>query len=222
MRAYSEKVVGSGRFGQSIEVFLSYQVAAIVIGIFCCILVLFGAVTGLGAVVVGVGGLSVVLLPNAKVSQALKDRQREVIDSLPEFVDLLTMSLAASMSIQPALKFTSQFIDGPVERTVTWLLETLNAGTMTEGEAFREAGVRLGTPEALAFFTALGHALTEGSRVIDTLNKQSGTMRIQAHNMRRADMKKIPVKLVVVFGMHFLPLLFVFVLIPFLSMASSL
>ena len=88
---------------------------------------------------------------------------------------------------------------------------------MSERDAYEEAGRRLGSPEAMAFFAALGQAASQGTSVAGILKRQSDALRVQTHQRRRAAIKKIPVQLVIIFAVHLLPLLFVSTLFPVIS-----
>jgi Flp pilus assembly protein TadB len=214
-RNLREKVVGSGMFGGSLEVFLSYQLAAAGIGATGLVtLVTSGiggwlAICGAGAALVGGA------YPTLKMQERLRARATAASEELPEFVELLSMCLTA-MSVRQAISFTTQFTSGGVTNASKWLLDTLESRTMDEQEAFRQAGVRVGTPEAVAFFTALGRGHTEGAKVLEIINRQAESLRVQSFNGRRAALKKLPTRMILIFGIHFLPLLFVVASVPLL------
>lgn len=216
IRSLEERVRLSDSYGGSLEVFVSVQLVSLLIASAMMLgvvgLQLQGMQRILGLVVAG----AVAFQPWNRVSGKAKARTIAVNEDLPMFVDLFLMPLASGLSLESALRFTIDYTNGPVAQQVRWLLETLQARTMTDELAFREAGRRLGTPEAAAFFTALGQAHIEGSKVVDTLHKQAEGLRIQSHQLRRARIKRIPVKMIVAFALHFLPLLFMLTMVPLL------
>jgi tight adherence protein C len=216
LRTLRERVVASGSYGGDFDVFLACQVAALLVasGVMLAALAVSGGAV-LRLVVLALGA-AVAIQPYSRVSSAARRRGEEVNEDMPDFVDLLLMPISSGMSPEAAMRFTVQHIDGPTATACRWLLDTLQSRTMNEELAFREAGRRLGTPEAAAFFTALGQAHIEGARVVDTLNRQADALRTTAHQIRRARVKRVPVKMIVAFAMHFLPLLFVLVMIPLL------
>ena len=217
-RQVKELVVASGMYGGHIEVFLAYQIAAVIVGCALEAVALFGDMSGMARIALGLVGVGVAAWPYNQVSQQAKKVAAEADLQLPEFVEILQVALASSMSIQPALGFAlSQFPEGPVSRQVRWLLDTLEAGAMSEVEAYAEAGQRIGSPEAAAFFSVLGQAAVSGARVSESLDRQAATLRVKSHQARRARMKRIPVTLVVAFTVHFLPLLFVITMLPLVS-----
>jgi pilus assembly protein TadC len=124
------------------------------------------------------------------------------------------MPLTIGQGIMPALRYTAEHLDGPVAEEVRNMLTILAAGTTSEADAFSFAGERLGTPEARAFFQALLQALLEGTRVSETIAAQAESLRISTYQLQRIEVKKLPIKMVIMFGIHFLPLLFIVALVP--------
>jgi Flp pilus assembly protein TadB len=217
LNSIREKVVSSGAFSGSFESYLSAQLAAFLLGGGILVLCATGAFQGplrLASLFVGIG---VSLWPyNTATKNSGKKAERTAAE-LPEFVEMLQIPLASGMSVEQALRFTCRFTEGPVRAEVQWLLDTLQARTMNDAEAFVEAGRRLGTAEATAFFSTLGQAHIEGTRVSETLQRQAESLRNQYHQIRRARMKKMPLTLIVAFAVHFLPFLFVLVIVPLMQ-----
>ena len=87
---------------------------------------------------------------------------------------------------------------------------------MTDAQAFQLTGIRLGTPEAQAFFTALMQSHIDGAKVAKNLAAQAEALRLSAHQRSRSDVKKLPVKLVLILGIHIITTLFVIILVPVL------
>lgn len=216
-KAMSAKVAQSGLYAGEIEVYLAYQLAHIALSVGLIVFVLASGIKGLG--MLSLVGLAFLLAyyPVNRINETLNKRNKEISDALPEFVDVLAMSLT-TMSVESALRFTvaenKVNLAGPVAIQVRWLLDTLAARTMPETEAYTEAGRRCGTPEAQSLFSTLGRGHTEGARVLDVLERQAESLRLQTYNRRRGEMKKLPTKMIIVFGIHFLPMLFVVAMIP--------
>lgn len=209
-----EKVVASGSFGGSFEAYLSAQLAAFLVGGGVLLLAATGVFSGVFRIVGMLVGVGVSFWPyNSAVKNAGQKAERTAAD-LPEFVEMLQIPLSSGMSVEQALRFTCRFTDGPVRAEVQWLLDTLQARTMNDADAFIEAGRRLGTPEATAFFSTLGQAHIEGTRVSETLERQAESLRAQFHQIRRGRVKKLPLTLIVAFAIHFLPFLFALVVVP--------
>jgi Flp pilus assembly protein TadB len=211
-RALQKKVSASGAFGSDVEIFVSTQIAAAMIG--------FGgiAISSVSSGAARFGGLlisfSIALLPWNIVSKGSTRRITEVLEDLPVFAELLQMPIAAGMGIPPALKFTAERLQGPVANETLRMLDLIRVNPAEESAAFVEAGERLVVPEARAFFVALLQAHVEGARVASSLARQAEMLRTSAYQRKRAELKKLPIKLVLIIGMHFLPVLFIVALLP--------
>lgn len=214
-RAMQKKVAASGAFGSDVEIFMSAQVAAAMIGLggIAISAASSGAARFAGLLV----SFSITLFPWNIVSKGAARRTAEVLEDLPSFAELLQMPLAAGMGIPPALKFTAERLQGPVADETLRMLDLIRINPAEEAAAFVEAGERLVVPEARAFFVALLQAHVEGARVASSLGRQAELLRTSAFQRKRAELKKLPIKLVLIIGMHFLPVLFTVALLPVIS-----
>lgn len=213
-RALKRKLNASGSFSSDVEMFISVQIAAA----FIALLGIAGAVafssSGLVLLTSIIFGSAIAAYPWNIVSKAAVKRTAAVLDNLPDFAELLQMPLTAGMGIAPALKFTAERLPGPVSSEVLRMLDVIRVNPSEEAAAFIETGERLGVPEARAFFTALLQSQTEGASVSTNLSRQAEVLRAAAYQRRRSMLKRLPVKLVLIIGMHFLPLLFILGLLP--------
>ncbi len=224
-RSLQRKLLIADIYGSSVEVFLSVQIAALfVAGMMLAGTAFLAGDSGAIPVAAGIVTASAVAaLPWNNVSKRAKARQAAVLETLPDFAELLQMSLVSGMGVLPALVFTAERISGPVSDEVLSMTRFIENNPMLEAEAFVMTGERLGTPEAKAFFAALMQSQIDGSRVSATLARQAEALRKKSYERARAEAKKLPVKLVLMMGLHFLPLLFVLALLPvFLSFGNSL
>jgi Flp pilus assembly protein TadB len=212
-RALKRKLAASGSFSSDVEMFLSVQVACTAVGL---MVAAFTAASDSRNTLIGglLFAFGIFAYPWNIVSKGAAKRTSEVLDNLPDFAELLQMPLAAGMGIPPALRFTADRLTGPVAEEVSRMLDVIRINPSEESSAFVEAGERLGVPEARAFFTALLQSHTEGASVSANLARQAEMLRSASFQRKRAELKKLPVKLVLIIGMHFLPALFILVLLP--------
>lgn len=204
-------LAAGGLFAGSVEVFLSVQIACL-LAAGCCLALGFAGVFN----PVAMCALAVVIAvaPYGQIDSVAKRRTAEITRSLPEFAELILIPLQAGLSVRPALEFCAQRTSGPVATEVRNMLTLMQTHAMNDAEAFSYAAARLGTPEARTFFNALYSAHVEGIRVADNLASQANSLRVAMYQQRRAEAKKLPVKLILVFGIHLLPLVFAIALIP--------
>lgn len=220
-KALKRKLNASGAFSTDVEVFLSVQAACLILGLGSVAVV--AQADSKGTLIAGLlFSFGVVAYPWNVVSKAANKRTAAVLDNLPDFAELLQMPLSAGMGIPPALRFTSERLAGPVAQEVARMLDVIRVNPSEESAAFIETGERLGVPEARAFFAALLQSHTEGASVSSNLARQAETLRSAAYQRRRAALKRLPVKLVLIIGMHFLPLLFILGLLPTIVSLGSM
>lgn len=203
-----------GLFAGSVTVYLSVQIAAGIISTMLLAIALFSGLSGLALGGAIAFSLAFALWPYQRMVSAGKKRQEEVNRSLPEFAELLLMPLSSGYGILPSLAFTADRVKGPVSREVQLLLEIIATRSQSEAQAFEEAGARLGTPEAIAFFNTLAQAYLEGTAAVEVLRGQAVQLRKIAYEQTRAKIKLLPTKLILVIGIHLMPTLFVVTLVP--------
>lgn len=212
-RQLSKNLQSAQAFGGSVEVFLSYQALMALIGIGVLAATITGAQTG-GQVFAGTAAaIGLAALPYNELSKKAKAREAAVARDLPEFAELLRMPLAAGIGVLEALRFTAARSDGVVSEEVRRLIKVRQTG-VSDAQAFQEAGLRLGTPESEAFFITLLNAVTGGAKTVEQIASQATELRKIEFQRRRAEGKKLPVKMIGLMAAHFMPLLFVVVAIP--------
>lgn len=214
-RNLQERLLGAGNiFGSSVEVFLSVQALCLFLGAVTLVAALSAGLSGILLMAAAAFGIGITAYPWNTVSKKATKRLDAVNRGLPEFAELLQMPLSAGMGVLQSLSFTAERLTGPVAEEVRVLLSNISSKSMNEAQAFRLAGVRLGTPESQAFFTALMQAHIEGARVAQNLASQAEALRLSAHQRARSEVKKLPVKLVIILGLHIITALFIIILIP--------
>lgn len=213
-RALQRKLYASGSYGGNVEIFLAVQVAATLFAAMALAFAALNATSG-AAVVAGVlFAIAVFSMPWNTITKMAKRRSELVLDNLPDFAELLLMPLAAGMGIPPALRFTAERIPGPVADEVLRMLDQIRVNPLEEEKAFVLAGERLGVPEARSFFVALLQSHVQGASVAANLARQAETLRATAFQRRRAALKRLPVKLIMIIALHLLPLMFILGILP--------
>lgn len=212
-RNLEAKLRGGGAFGGSLEIFLAVQGLMIAVAVALLGTILILDLRGFWMYMAAAFSALLLVYPYATVHSTAKARAAAVTDSLPDFAELLTMVLP-NTSIMTALAFTAERSEGPVAEEVRALVSSIQSRTLVEQEAFRLAADRLGTAEAQAFITTLMNAYLEGTKALEAITAQAEAMRKVAFQERRAAAKRLPTKLILIFGMHFMPALFVVAFLP--------
>lgn len=219
-RYIEKRLLASGKFAREVEVFLSVQAAAILVGVGLIAVAL--TQKGFMTVVIGLLGLLLMAYPWNLVAKAGALRAEEVIRTLPDFVELLAMTVEGGMGLEAALSFTAKQSRGIVSEEVRNMLLLIRNNPAEEATAYHIAGARLGTPEAKTFFVSLLQAQMEGTKVLENLNNQAKSLRAVAYQHQRGEVKKLPIKMVIILGVHLLPLLFTIALFPLFAGLSHL
>jgi len=212
---FIEQHLKNGRtFATSIEIFFSVVLAHTIIGVTIILLSLSLNVTGYYLLLFILLGIFTSYYPWNKLFSKSKERVSKINDSLPDFIDLLIMVLPTTSPI-PALSFTAERSNGVVANEIRNLVRTVSSrGSASDLEAFNIASDRLATPEARSFITTLQNAYIEGVPAVETLKQQSISLRRQFFQKKRGEAKKLPTKLIIIFAIHFLPLLITLALLP--------
>lgn len=211
-RYIEKRLLGSGQFAREVEVFLAVQAAAILVGL--GFLAIGLTQKGFLSIVIGLLGLLLMVYPWNLVAKASAKRAEEVTRTLPDFVELLAMTVEGGMGLEAALSFTAKQTTGIVSEEVKNMLLLIRNNPSEESQAYHMAGARLGTPEAKTFFVSLLQAQMEGTKVLENLHSQAASLRVVAYQHQRAEVKKLPIKMVIILGVHLLPLLFTIALFP--------
>lgn len=208
-------------FAGSPVVYMSTQIAAGLLSTMVLLVVFFAAHGVLEMAAGAFLAFAVSYWPWHKVSSQAKKRAEDVDKDLPDFAELLLMPLSGGYGILPALGFTADRSNGPVADEVQVLLRTLTTGQGGDAEAFLEAGDRLGTPAAKAFFASLAQAYMDGTAVVEQLRGQADQLRKLYYEHTREKIKVLPNKLVLIMGLHLMPTLFIVVLLPVIYQWSA-
>lgn len=223
-RAIAGKLAAAGgtMFAGSVEVFVSVQVAALLVASGLLVTIPVLELDALGAMAAVVIAVAVAALPYSRLHEAAKKRLAEVRDELPEFAELLLMPVTSGYGIIPALEFTATRCTGTVAAEVQTLVSQLAVRADNEEALFRAAGARLGDAAAITFFNSLYQAYTDGVPVAESLRGQAAQLRHQEYQRKRALLKKLPTKLVFMIAVHLLPFLFVLTALPTLYALRSM
>lgn len=205
----------TGLFGASLEVYFAVQVSALLVGMTVAALsyLLDGSTERMLLLLPGLG---IMLWPWSKVRTKAKERRETILKELPEFADILLMYMEA-LSVVQACRQAAGKTNGVVSLEMRELVLALTTRTMSEGAAFDRCAARLGTLEGKQFVSALQSAVIDGTGAARSVRSQVESLREIRYQKQRADVKKLSTSLIVLFGVHFLPLIFILAGIPVIA-----
>ena len=217
---YSERIlqklnVAGNPPGWTVDRVLSMKALGIGAGVVAGVLfgVLLGKSLGFDAAAGLLGGVLGYYAPNLYLYQKGYDRTQKMERSLPDALDLLTISVEAGLGFDAALSQVARNTDGPLAAEFARVLQEMQIG-LGRSNALRAMGERSTLPDLRAFTSAMVQADAFGIPVGQVLRVQSAEMRVKRRQKAEEAAQKIPVKIMIPLVMFILPSLFIAVIGP--------
>jgi tight adherence protein C len=162
-----------------------------------------------------VAGLGVVgaLLPYFWLQTRIRGRQKTIIKSLPDSLDLITTCVEAGLGLDASLSRVADKVQGPFADELAQTLREIGLGRHRR-EALIELGERTGVPDLITFVNAIVQAEEMGTSVGQVLRVQADQMRIRRRQRAEEQAHKAPVKMVFPLVLCIFPTLFIVILGP--------
>jgi tight adherence protein C len=153
------------------------------------------------------------IIPGIWLSQRISKRKKEIQKSLPDAIDLLTISVEAGLGFDPALQRVAEKWDNELCREFRHLLQDMRIGKQRR-EALREVSIRCGVDDLRVFISSIIQADQLGVSITQVLRVQSQQMRVKRRQRAEELAQKAPIKML--FPMVFLifPAMYVIILGP--------
>jgi tight adherence protein C len=201
--------------GWDVDKVVALKIVGAFIGAFLAFLILRSseatkaAMIGFGLLLGGMGFFA----PDAIIARKASERQEEIRRTLPDVMDLLTISVEAGLGFDAALVQVMNNVPGALTQEIGRLLHEMRLGK-SRADAFRALGERTEVTELNSFVLAMVQADSFGVSISSTLRAQAKELRAKRRQRAEEKAMRIPVK--ILFPMIFcvLPSLFVVVLGP--------
>jgi tight adherence protein C len=182
------------------------------VGVFVLIAVMAGNPT-LAIMIAPVLAVFGFMLPGMWLDRKIKARRKEITKSLPDAIDLLTISVEAGLGFDPALMRVAEKWDNALTREFARVLSEMRIGK-TKRDALREMSQRVDEDGLSTFVSAIIQADQLGVAITHVLRIQSEAMRVKRRQRAEELAQKAPLKML--FPMVFLifPALYVVILGP--------
>jgi tight adherence protein C len=155
-----------------------------------------------------------VLLPEAWLRDSRKRRDREIIKTLPMFLEFLSMCVDAGLNFSGALK---QAVDkgprGAMRNEFRIVLRDMRSG-LSRADGLRRLDDRIGLREVTVFVNAMIQAERMGASIKNTLKIQSDQRLTERFQRAEKQAMEAPVKLVIPLIIFIFPLTFIILLYP--------
>jgi tight adherence protein C len=155
-------------------------------------------------------------LPNFLLKRAVASRQREITDSFPDALDLMTICVEAGLAIDSALSrvATEMALSSQVlSEELTLVTLELRAGGAKE-KALRNLALRTGVEDIDALVAMLIQAERFGTSIASSLRVQSDTLRLKRRQRAEETAAKIGLKLLLPLIFFIFPALLVVLMGP--------
>jgi len=186
-------------------------------GVFGVVALLLGALTGGGIALGGIAAAAVggigFFAPEFWLSRHIKDRQRLILLSVPDTLDLLTISVRAGLSFDGALSKVVEKTDGPLSDEFRRALAEVRVGR-TRRDALRDVVGRTNVQALTNFIGAIIQAEQLGVSISKVLQVQSEQLRIERRQRAEEMAAKAPIKMLFPLVGCIFPSIFIVLLAP--------
>lgn len=190
----------------------------------------FGAMIGLGAVMfvlllvtgqktlyvilAGVGGAAVgFFMPQLWLQSKIDRRQEDVIKSLPDALDLMSICVNAGLGFDQAMAKVYEKWDNELALAFGRVIQEIQLGK-TRRQALRSMDASLGVADVTSFIGAIIQADQLGVSISRVLNIQADQMRIKRRQRAQEKAQQAPVKIMIPMVILIFPSLFIVLLGP--------
>ena len=153
------------------------------------------------------------LVPDLLVYNAGLKRQTQIRKSLPDALDMLTVSVEAGLGFDAALAQVARNAEGPIAGEFFRVLQEMQIGK-SRNEAFMGLSERTTVDELKVFVSALAQADRLGVPIADVLREQSQEMRLKRRQRAEEMAQKVPIKILFPMVFCIFPALFVVIIGP--------
>jgi tight adherence protein C len=165
--------------------------------------------------VVSMGLLTFVgfVAPDAILGNRVEERKKEILRTLSDTLDLLTISVEAGLSLNAAIAQVVKNVPGVLSSEFARMLQEIQLG-VPRSEAFRHLAERTDVEELNAFALAMIQADIFGVSIASVLRTQAQQLRVKRRQAIEARAQQTPVKIVFPLILCILPSLFVVIVGP--------
>ena len=168
-------------------------------------------------IVLILGGVFGAAFPFLVLNSKIKQRKREIKRQLPEFLDLLCVSVQAGLSFDGAISKMNTRMKGALVDEFKRVQSDVSLG-MARQYALTQMARRCDLEEVYLFTSSIIQAEKLGTSMSKTLKMQADNMRERHRQYVKAEALKAPVKIIFPMVLFIFPSIFVVLLFPAIIM----
>lgn len=209
-------IVMAGKpYGWSVKNWLTLQ-AFIIVGLPFAVFVLYLQLkVNMQMSMITVLSLSIAgfLFPKMSLNGKIRKRQSEVMRSLPDIMDLLTVSVEAGLTFDAALSKVVEKMPGAIAREFETVLQEMKVGK-SKKDALYQMADRVGVLDLRSFVSAIVQADQLGVSLGRVLRIQSEQIRQNRKQRIQEKAMKAPIKMLIPMIVFIFPVIFIVLLGP--------
>jgi tight adherence protein C len=161
----------------------------------------------------GVMGVLGFFLPGVWLGRRIKSRQDEIVKTLPDALDLLTVSVEAGLPFDGAMQQVADKSDNELSKGFRRLLTEMQVGK-SRRDALRDMANRMDVPDVTSFVAALIQADQLGISIAKVLRIQAEQMRIKRRQRAEEKAQQAPIKMLIPMTFLIFPTILIVILGP--------
>jgi tight adherence protein C len=186
----------------------------------------FGKIIGLklGSLILitAAGAIAGIAIPNVYIKRKIKERHEKGLKELPDFIDLLTVSLEAGLGFDSALNKVVAKNNGVLSAEFHLCLEKMRFGKPRK-EVFTELKDRLNFDSLVSLINSILQAEKLGMSMVQIFRIKSQEERAKRKQRAEEAAMKVPIKILFPLVFFIFPSMFIILLAPaVLSLISNL
>lgn len=160
-----------------------------------------------------VSGILGYILPDMVLKYKVAERKEEIRRSLPDVLDLLTVSVEAGLGFDAALAKVVEKMEGSLPEELGRMLQEIKMGKPRK-EAMKDLRDRIGVEDLSNFISSVIQADQLGVSIGSVLRLQAGENREKRRQAAQEKAMKAPVKMVIPMVLFIFPAIFIVLLGP--------
>ena len=207
--------LAGGPVGWDAERVLAFKVVGSGVGLVVGVLVsgLLHPAVFISLVIVALMVFAGFVAPDSVLNRQVEERQREILRTLSDTLDLLTISVEAGLSLNASIAQVVQNVPGVLSSEFARMLQEIQLG-VPRSDAFRHLADRTDVDELNAFALAMIQADVFGVSIASVLRTQAQQLRIKRRQRAEGKAQQTPVKIVFPLILCVMPALFVVIVGP--------